>query len=147
MEARGNAPAYVAQGNNVVRSSLNYGILQGVQARLFGWQSFKRTSLAADFHTYTLEWTPEFMRMYIDSRLHAMLTFKTKDTSFYTRGGFPKTAKNGTDADVVLDDIWEKNENVKVPNSAPFDQGAFFSPRCLGCSHCLTRRILPQSST
>lgn len=127
MEARGNDASYAAQGSNVVRSSLNYGPLAGTQARLFGWQSFKRTSLAADFHTYTMEWTPEFMRLYIDTRLHAMLTFKSKDTSFFQRGGFPKTAKNGTDTSVVVTDIWGENENVKVKNSAPFDQGASFS--------------------
>lgn len=123
MEARGNDPSYPEQGNNVVRSSLNYGPLQTAQARLFGWQSFKRESLAADFHTYTLEWTPEFMRMFIDTRLHAMLTFNNEKKTFFDRGGFPKTAKNGTDTDVKINNIWENSDVVNNKNMAPFDQG------------------------
>jgi len=37
LEARGNGPAYPAQGTNFVRSTLNYGPLPTVFNRIFGW--------------------------------------------------------------------------------------------------------------
>lgn len=37
LEARGNGPAYGAQGTNFVRSTLNYGPLPTVFNRIFGW--------------------------------------------------------------------------------------------------------------
>jgi hypothetical protein len=123
MEARGNQPSYPAQGNNVARSSLNYGPLPGTQARIFGWQEFKRKSLADDYHTYALEWTPDFMRFYIDTRLQSMLTMHQVKQSFFERGNFPKTAKNGTDQEVVITDIWSDS------NSAPFNQSEFSHSR------------------
>jgi len=117
MEARGNGPSYPAQGNNVARASMNYGVLPGTQARIFGWQEFKRKSLASDFHTYALEWTPEFMRFYVDTRLQAMLTMHPGKQSFFNRGNFPKTAKNGTEVQVPITNIWADGGN-----SAPFNQ-------------------------
>lgn len=116
MEARGNLPEYSAQGNNFVRSSMNWGPLPSVIASAFGWQTEKRTTYAAGFHTYTLEWTPDFMRFSVDSKLHAMLDLNVKKESFFTRGGFPTTAQNGS-TQAVVNDIWEGQ-----PNAAPFDQ-------------------------
>ena len=73
MEARGNKNTYGAQGNNFVRSSLNWGPLDSALATAFGWQTKKRTTYASSFHTYTFEWTSSFMRMSVDNRLNAML--------------------------------------------------------------------------
>lgn len=116
MEARGNLDTYPQQGNNYVRSTLRWGPLDSVIADAFGWQSQKRTSYAEGFHTYTFEWTSSFMRISVDSRLHAMLDLSVSKQSFWDRGDFPSTAQNGS-TETVVDDIWEGQ-----PNSAPFDQ-------------------------
>lgn len=126
MEARGNAPIYPNGGNNVIRSTLNYGPLPSLIKSLFGWQEFKRTSLAADFHTYALEWDEQFMRFYIDSRLHAMLAVPSYTGGFFKKGGFPSTAHNGTDTEVVVSDPWMgAGSNATVPAAAPFDKSFY----------------------
>ena len=116
MEARGNKNTYPQQGNNFVRSSLRWGPLNSVIATAFGWQSTKRSSYAAGFHTYTFEWTPDFMRMSVDSLLKSTLDLSTKKQSMWDKGKFPSTAQNGS-TEAVVDDIWEGQDN-----SAPFDQ-------------------------
>src|SRR3954465_12272204 len=116
VEARGNSPAYQAQGSNFVRSSLNWGPLASLSAKAFGWQSNKRTPFSAGFHTYTMEWDDEFMRMSVDSRLHAMLDLRL-NKDFFTRGGFPQTAQDGA-TEVVVQNPW-----AGYGNAAPFDKG------------------------
>ncbi|OCB92028.1 hypothetical protein A7U60_g659 [Sanghuangporus baumii] len=116
VEARGNDASYSGQGYNVVRSSLNWGPLDSVLASSYGWQSVKRSSYAAGFHTYTLEWTSDFMRMSVDSRLRAMLDLNIAKKSFFDRGDFPLTTQNGS-TEAVVENIWEGQ-----PNAAPFDQ-------------------------
>ena len=93
-----------------VRGSLNWGPfswLNGV-SKTFGWWTNRRKTFADDFHTYTLEWTEDFMRIYVDTRLDAMLTIKIQGKggkSFWIRGHYPQTAQNGSSQVVV--------ENVK----------------------------------
>lgn len=116
MEARGNDASYPAQGNNFVRSSLNWGPLPSVTAMFFGWQSMKQKSYADDFHTYTLEWTGSFMRFSVDSRLKRMLDLRLKKKSFFEVGNFPSTVQNGSTQSVV------PNPWSSASNAAPFDQ-------------------------
>lgn len=73
MEARGNLPTYGAQGLNYVRSSLNYGPFAAIMTKIYGWQSEKRSSYDQAFHTYTLEWTDQWMRVSVDSKIKATL--------------------------------------------------------------------------
>jgi hypothetical protein len=80
MEARGNSPSYPAQGTNYVRSSLNYGPLSTTIAKIYGWQSEKRTSYDKGFHVYTFEWTDSWMRVSVDSKIKAMLDVVVKGT-------------------------------------------------------------------
>lgn len=128
MEARGNGPSYPAQGDNFVRSSLAWGPLPGLIARAYGWQSQKRTTYAAGFHTYTLEWTEDFMKVYVDSRLKAMLDLSINNKAvgkggyFFNRGKFPVTATNGTATEIVVQNPWKD-----AGQAAPFDQSACFS--------------------
>ena len=99
MEARGNAPSYPAQGRNFVRASLNYGPLASLPTQLFGFISQKQSSFDQDFHTYALEWTPDWMRFYVDSRLKAMMNLKITGKGgkdFFKRGNYPDTATNGS---------------------------------------------------
>lgn len=84
MESRGNGVDYPSQyvspfhlsfriaqsprhryerGINYVRGSLNWGPLTWLNgvAKTFGWWSERRSSYDKAFHTYALEWSPEFM--------------------------------------------------------------------------------------
>ncbi|KAA1477054.1 glycoside hydrolase family 16 protein [Dentipellis sp. KUC8613] len=118
MEARGNSPSYPGQGTNFVRSSLAWGPLPSLIARVYGWQSQKRSTYASGFHTYTLEWTADFMKAYVDSRLTAMVDLRV-GKGFWTRGKFPPTAVNGS-AEVVV-----QNPYSGQGPSAPFDQNFY----------------------
>ena len=131
MESRGNGPAYQAQGVNYVRSSLNYGVLPTVQTQLFGWWWQKQSSYDKAFHTYALEWTPDWMRFYVDSRLQAMMNLKITGKGgkdFFKRGNYPQTATNGSSVAVVVQNIWEQQGGGA---SAPFDQGEWLSAKLL----------------
>ncbi|KAL0574640.1 hypothetical protein V5O48_007336 [Marasmius crinis-equi] len=124
MESRGNSPSYPFEGVDYVRSSLNYGPLASLLTQLTSSVPIKRAKagFAETFHTYTLEWSDKFMRMYIDSRLHASLDISTskEKESFWTRGGYPSTAANGTNnSPVVVQNIWEQNGGGW---NAPYDQ-------------------------
>ena len=122
MEARGNAPSYPGQGVNYVRASLNYGVLESVQTHLFGWWSQKQSSYDKDFHVYAFEWTPDWMRFYVDSRLQAMMNLKITGKGgkdFFKRGNYPDTATNGSSVAVVVDNIWADKGGSAA---APFDQ-------------------------
>ena len=128
MEARGNAPSYPGQGINFVRSSLNWGPLANVVARLYGWQSLKRSNYAQGFHTYTLEWTENFIKIYVDSRLRNMvqLEINRKQQSnggfFWKRGNFPLTALNNSSQEIDVPNPWTTATVKNATNSAPFDQ-------------------------
>jgi len=117
MEARGNGPEYAKQGANYVRGSLNWGPLTWLNAvaKTYGWWTLRRGSYDQDFHTYALEWDKDFMRIYVDTRLHHLLDLRF-DHSFFERGDFPAVVQNGSEA-VILQNPW-----VNGTNSAPFDQ-------------------------
>ncbi|KAH7918271.1 glycoside hydrolase family 16 protein [Leucogyrophana mollusca] len=117
MESRGNPASYPDQGVNYVRGSLNWGPLSFLNAvfKTFGWWTQRRSDYAQGFHTYVLEWTPEFLRIYVDSRLHYMLQLSFNEP-FFTRGDFPTVVQNGTQ-DIVLQNPW-----VNGTNATPFDQ-------------------------
>ncbi|KAJ7659260.1 glycoside hydrolase family 16 protein [Mycena polygramma] len=120
MEARGNGPNYPKQGVNYVRSSLNWGpatFLNAV-AKTYGWWTDRRGRYDAGFHTYALEWSEDFIRMYVDSRLKHMYELKLSK-SFWDRGDFPPVVQNGTES-VVLQNPW-----VNGTKAAPFDQSFY----------------------
>ena len=132
MEARGNSPSYPAQGVNFVRSTLTWGPLPSLASRLFGWQSLKRSTYAQRFHTYTLEWTENFIKIYVDSRLKNMVQLQvdSKQQSnggfFWKRGNFPLTAHNNTANEIVVPNPWTTATVANATNAAPFDQRALF---------------------
>ncbi|KAI0315683.1 glycoside hydrolase family 16 protein [Amylostereum chailletii] len=117
MESRGNSPDYPAQGINYVRGSLNWGPLTWLNAvsKTFGWWTTRRTSYDQDFHTYALEWTEKFLRIYVDSRLTHMLNLQFNEP-FFERGDFPASVSNASQ-EIILNNPW-----VGRGNSAPFDQ-------------------------
>ncbi|KAN0128110.1 Concanavalin A-like lectin/glucanase domain containing protein [Lactarius tabidus] len=117
MESRGNGIEYSGQGLNVVRGSLNWGPLSWLNAvwKTYGWWAMRRSNYASDFHTYTLEWDPKFLRIYVDSRLTYMLSLSF-DIPFFQRGKFPTTVSNASQ-EIVVPNPWANRGN-----SAPFDQ-------------------------
>ncbi len=130
MEARGNSPSYPAQGVNFVRSTLTWGPLPSLTSRLFGWQSLKRSTYAQRFHTYTLEWTEKFIKIYVDSRLKNMVELQMDSKQqgnggfFWKRGNFPLTAHNNTTNEIVVPNPWTTATVANATNAAPFDQSA-----------------------
>ena len=132
MEAHGNSPSYPAQGVNFVRSTLTWGPLPSLASRLSGSQSRKRSTYAQQFHTYTLEWTEKFIKIYVDSRLENMvqLQIDNKQQSnggfFWKRGNFPLTAHNNTANEIVVPNPWTTATVANATNAAPFDQRASF---------------------
>ncbi|KAG7087304.1 hypothetical protein E1B28_013282 [Marasmius oreades] len=117
MEARGNGPSYPNQGTNYVRGSLNWGPTTWLNAvaKTYGWWKLRRGSYDTDFHTYTLEWTPKFIRIYVDTRLHYLLETKLKE-DFWERGEFPTVIQNGSEV-INLQNPWSNGTKA-----APFDQ-------------------------
>ncbi|KIY43228.1 concanavalin A-like lectin/glucanase [Fistulina hepatica ATCC 64428] len=117
MEARGNGPSYPAQGINYVRGALNWGPLTWLNSvwRTYGWWTERRSNYSDDFHTYTLEWDEEFIRISVDTRLHHLLVVKI-DESFWNLGAYPAVVKNGSDT-IALNNPW-----VNGTKAAPFDQ-------------------------
>lgn len=119
MEARGNGPQYARQGTDWVRGSLNWGPapwLNGM-AKTFGAWHLRRGRFDESFHTYALEWTEQFIRIYVDSRLQfTMPVLSLTKQTFWDRGEFPPVVQNGSQA-VVLEDPWVNGTRV-----APFDQ-------------------------
>ncbi|EPS95328.1 hypothetical protein FOMPIDRAFT_1038574 [Fomitopsis schrenkii] len=117
MEARGNGISYQHR-IDFVRASLNWGpfpFLNGV-AKTCGWWAERRKTYADGFHTYALEWSPEFLRMYVDTRLDHMLQLSFIEP-FFKHGDFPETIANGSQYMVTPDPWISSTRNV-----APFDQ-------------------------
>ncbi|KAI9457220.1 glycoside hydrolase family 16 protein [Lactarius psammicola] len=117
MESRGNGPDYPAQGVNYVRGSLNWGPLSWLNAvyKTYGWWTMRRSTYADGFHTYALEWSEKFLRIYVDSRLTYMLALRF-DIPFFQRGKFPTSVANASQ-EIILPNPWAGRGN-----SAPFDQ-------------------------
>ncbi|KAG8812219.1 hypothetical protein FRC17_002135 [Serendipita sp. 399] len=122
MEARGNDRKYPAQGRDYVRGSLNWGptTFMNAVAKTYGWWFERRKTFDQGFHDYTLEWTPDFMWIYVDSRLHRSLDLSF-NKPFFERGGFPTVITNTTTGQqTVLQNPWKGG-----PNSAPFDRSFY----------------------
>ncbi|KAE9383113.1 concanavalin A-like lectin/glucanase [Gymnopus androsaceus JB14] len=85
VESRGNGPLYTFRGSNYVQGSLNWG----PTTWFFNSAADPPNPSEQDFHTYVLEWTPTFMRIYVDSRLKSLLFLKL-NKPFFERGDFPK---------------------------------------------------------
>ncbi|KAF8065368.1 concanavalin A-like lectin/glucanase domain-containing protein [Lyophyllum atratum] len=117
VESRGNGIRYTAHGANYVQGSLNWGPapnLNGV-SKSYSWWTDKRKKFSEGFHTYALEWTEDFLRIYVDTRLHTLLDMRF-NKPFFQRGEFPEVVFNGSSL-VALQNPW-----VNGTNATPFDQ-------------------------
>uniref|UniRef100_A0A8H7Y360 GH16 domain-containing protein n=1 Tax=Psilocybe cubensis TaxID=181762 RepID=A0A8H7Y360_PSICU len=117
VESRGNGIRYTAHGSNFVQGALNWGPAQNLNgaSKSYSWWTDKRKSFAADFHTYVLEWTPTFLRISVDTRLHTLLDMRFNEP-FFKRGQFPDVINNGSSL-VALENPW-----INGTNATPFDQ-------------------------
>ncbi|TFK97187.1 concanavalin A-like lectin/glucanase domain-containing protein [Pterulicium gracile] len=126
METRGNGPEYPHQGSNVVSGAIHWGPLVYLNSawRTNGFWKKRRESYGERFHTYTLEWTEDWMRMYVDTRLHKMFNTKFGGNSgadgFWNRGDYPQVVYDNTGGQVVLQNPW-----VNGTKSAPFDESFY----------------------
>ena len=91
--------------------------LNGV-SKTYGWWSARRTTFADGFHTYAVEWTSSFVRIYVDSRLHRMLQVNFNEP-FFKRGDFPPYVQNGSQT-IATPDPW-----VNGSNASPFDRSFY----------------------
>lgn len=117
VEARGNGIQYTNRGSNYVQGSLNWGpttSLNGV-SKTYSWWTEKRTSFSSGFHTYALEWTESFLRIYVDTRLHTLLDLSFNQP-FFQRGDFPQTIFNGSGLAPLV------NPWINGTDATPFDQ-------------------------
>jgi Glycosyl hydrolases family 16 len=122
VESRGNGPLYPRQGSNYVRGSLNWGPLPLLNAvsKTFGFWSERWTAYNLGYHTYTLEWDAEFMRISVDSRLNHMLNVAF-NVPFFQRGDFPTVVDNYNGSGAVA----VANPWVNGSMAAPFDQSFY----------------------
>jgi len=120
VESRGNSLFYTNRGSNYVQGSLNWGPspeLNGV-SHSYSWWTDRRKQFNQDFHTYALEWTDSFLRIYIDTRLHTLLDMRFNEP-FFKRGDFPEVIQNGS-TQQALQDPW-----INGTNATPFDQSFY----------------------
>jgi beta-glucanase (GH16 family) len=60
-------------------------------------QQVRRTDYSEEYHTYGLEWSEDYMFMYLDSKLLQVqyINFRGKK-DMYTKGGFGSMTVNGS---------------------------------------------------
>ncbi|KAH7096352.1 concanavalin A-like lectin/glucanase [Auriculariales sp. MPI-PUGE-AT-0066] len=121
MLARGNDANYPKGGNDFITGGLQWGPGVGFNAfdKTRGWWQERRTTFNQAFHTFTLEWTPDFMWIFVDRRVNRVIDLRFKKQTFFERGKFPLTFQNGTDT-VLLRNPWETNGKQNLV--APFDK-------------------------
>ena len=138
LSARGNAPSplYPSLGSDHVTSSLTFGPFSALISTLYGIVSASRRAPFSDgFHTYTMEWTEDFIRFSVDDRTRSMLLTQTpkggkrKKGSYWEKAAFPETARNGSDTKIVVQNPYEAKGGGRA---APFDQTSFYLTIALG---------------
>ncbi|KAL6249274.1 hypothetical protein RBB50_004337 [Rhinocladiella similis] len=116
-ESRGNNWSYPMGGNNIVSSTLHWGpdIANDAWWRTNSRQNALHTDYSDAFHTYGLEWAPDHLYTYIDTRLMQVLYTKF-EKPFWQRGSFPLSGTNGTS----FIDPWSQTGNPATPFDEPF---------------------------
>jgi beta-glucanase (GH16 family) len=122
MESRGNSRGYPEGGRNLHYSTLHWGpsTMNDAYWRTTGAHKIRRGDYSNGFHTFGVQWTPNYIYFYIDSRVHQMLFigFK-KDEPMYDRGKFADMAENST----MLVNPWA--DSMSTTGNAPFDQSFY----------------------
>lgn len=75
----------------------------------------QKNDLSDEFHTYGVEWSQDYIFMYLDSRLYTVLRVDFKDEPLWEKGNFQTFVdSNGTH----YQDPWGNTGR----NNTPFDQ-------------------------
>ncbi|KAH4291897.1 hypothetical protein HBI81_173480 [Parastagonospora nodorum] len=115
-EFRGNDYHY-PEGRDFVSSTLHWGpsYQHDAYKETHGTRFLRRKDFSSDFHVFGLEWTEDYLFMYLDSRLKQVTYTKFSEKKLlWDRGGFSTmTTENGT----LYDNPWKKGGK-----NAPFDQ-------------------------
>ncbi|KAK2594927.1 hypothetical protein QQS21_007375 [Conoideocrella luteorostrata] len=119
MESRGNSRDYSEGGRNYYYGTLHWGptaekdsFWRTTQAKML-----RRGDYSNGFHTYGIQWTPNYIYFYIDGRIHQILFIAfSADKPLYDLGGFSHMAENST----LLANPWTSSSSTT--GNAPFDQ-------------------------
>lgn len=120
-ESRGNPPGYKAGGRDVFTSTLHWGpdtANDGFWRTTVGKQ-LRRGDFSTAYHTFSLEWSENYIFTYLDFQLQQVLYFSfRKQKDLWDRGGFATaTSTNNT----LIKNPWQNS----LENNAPFDQSFY----------------------
>lgn len=80
-------------------------------------KKLRRGDYSDGFHTYGMQWTPNYIYFYIDSRIHQILFIGFKpEVPLFDLGEFSRQSQNST----VVPNPWLKSN--ATDGNAPFDQ-------------------------
>ncbi|KAH7318592.1 putative secreted glucosidase [Stachybotrys elegans] len=119
MESRGNGRDYPEGGRNYHYGTLHWGPSSETNSywRTTGAKMIRRGDLSQGYHTYGIQWTPEYIYFYVDSRVHQILFIGFhSDQPMYERGRFADLSVNQT----LLANPWASSNSTT--GNAPFDQ-------------------------
>lgn len=115
-ELRGN-PWQYPLGRDAMLSTLHWGPSSNLDGywSTYGTMFIRRTDYSKGYHTYGLQWSKDYMFMYLDSRLKQVFYIKFGESkTLWDKGNFASATVNGS----MVENPWKKSRN---PN-APFDQ-------------------------
>lgn len=119
MESRGNGRDYPEGGRNYHYNTLHWGPTSPSDGwwRTHGAHAIRRSDYSQGFHKFGIQWTPDYIYFYIDSRVHQTLFIGFQENDpMYDRGKFADQAENST----MLADPWSQSSSTT--GNAPFDQ-------------------------
>ncbi|KAF9901319.1 hypothetical protein EC991_006275 [Linnemannia zychae] len=107
VESRGNGPEYPGGGYDKIASTLHWGPSYEFNRFHLTHKEYalpNGKTFADDFHIFTMDWTPQGIKTFVDGNL--LLNVPFNDESMFKKGNFPPWVEN----------IWANS------NAAPFDQ-------------------------
>ncbi|KAF1992474.1 glycoside hydrolase family 16 protein [Aulographum hederae CBS 113979] len=118
VESKGNHGDDYPDGRDSVVSALHWGPVAEKDAfyKTSGKHNVRRTDYTETYHTYGLEWSENYLFMYIDSRLLQVffVKFNSKYKNMWDRGGFGEVVVNHS----ALFDPWSQTGR----SNTPFDE-------------------------
>ncbi|OAA72483.1 Concanavalin A-like lectin/glucanase, subgroup [Cordyceps fumosorosea ARSEF 2679] len=123
MESRGNGPEYAEGGRDWYYGTLHWGPSPHRDAywRTTMAKKIRRGAYSDGLHTFGIQWTPDYIYFYIDSKIHQILFIGfDKKKGLYDKGAF---AKQTSENDTLLDDPWTTSNSTT--GNAPFDQSFY----------------------
>ncbi|OCK77121.1 glycoside hydrolase family 16 protein [Lepidopterella palustris CBS 459.81] len=120
MESRGNNGDYYAGGRDEVSGTLHWGPVSELD---FWWMTtgkhgLRRTDYSENYHVFGMEWTENYIYIYVDSRLVQSLFVKFGSNlgNMWQRGDFSNRLVNYT----TMADIWSQTGRANTPFDSSF---------------------------